>query len=93
MISNILLALDGVWVIGFDAHDAALDELAFVDDMVRLSGQHALDIVVDIAEDDAIPLATAIRLCSQRFDLKTLQDRNCILDCRSAWVVENGAGR
>lgn len=87
----ILLALDGVRVVRLDAHDGALDEFAIVDDVVCLGGQHALDVVVDVAKDDAIPLTAAIWLGTQRLDLKTLQDRDRVLVGGSLGVGEDGA--
>lgn len=87
----ILLALDGVGVVRLDAHDGALDEFAIVDDVICLGGEHALDVVVDVAEDYAISLAAAIWLGAQRLDLKTLQDRGRVLRGSQRGIGEDGA--
>lgn len=60
-------------------------------DMVRLGSEHALDIVVDVAENYTVPLATTWLLCCQWFDLEALQDRNWELRRRSLGLVEDGA--
>lgn len=72
----ILLALHIVGLERLDASNAALDQLAVVDDMVCLGGQHALDIVVDVTEDYAVSFRAAIWWCCQGLYLKTLQNRD-----------------
>lgn len=63
-----------------------------MDNVVCLGGEHALNIVVDVAEDYTVPLAASWLLCCQWFDLEALQDRNWELDRRSVRLVEDGAG-
>lgn len=62
-------------------------------DMVRLGRKHALDKVLDIAENYTVPLATSCLLGCQWFDLETLKNRNWELSRRSIGLVEDGAGR
>lgn len=78
-----------------DPNDAVLDELALVDDMVRLAGHHALAEVVDVVKHYAISLRRRTvglaRLGNQRLDLDALQNRHRILDSGGVGVVEDGA--
>ena len=90
---GILLSLDRVGLEGLDAQDAVLDEFAIVDDVICLGGEHALDIVLDVAQDDTVSLTTAWLLCCQWFDLEALEDGNWKLGSRPRGVVEDGTAR
>jgi hypothetical protein len=90
----LLLALDGVGLVGLDADDAATLKLVVVNDVVCLGGQHALDVVVDITQHDSVSLGTtssASRVGSQGLDLKTLQDGNGEALLGGGLVREDGA--
>src|SRR4051812_4011940 len=60
--------------------------------MVRLGGQHALHVVVDVAKDDAVPLGRASprTLALESLDMKTLHHRDRVLRGCAAGVEENG---
>lgn len=62
-----------------------------MDNVVRLGGEHTLDIVVDIAEHYTVPLTSSWLLCCEWFDLEALEDRNGVLSRCSVWLVEDGA--
>lgn len=61
-----------------------------MDDVVHLGGQHALDVVVHIAQDNAISLGTAACLCGQRLDLQALEDRNGESGSGIVTIAEDG---
>lgn len=63
-----------------------------MDDVICLGGEHALDIVVDVAQDDAVSLTTT-QLLLHRFELEALQDGHWELGSRPRGVVEDGTGR
>ncbi len=90
-----LLALDGVGLVLLDSHDAVSNELAIMDDMVGLRGKHALNVIVHVAEDDAVSLglrSAALRLGGQRLDLEALEDGDGKLGLRRIRVVEDEPG-
>lgn len=93
VVSSILLSLDRVGLEGLDAQDTVLDKFAIVDDVICLGGEHALDIVLDVAQDDTVSLTTAWLLCREWFDLKALQDGHWELGSRPRGVVEDGTAR
>lgn len=63
-----------------------------MDDVVCLGGEHALDVVLDVAQDDTVPLTTARLLGREWFDLEALQDGDWELGSRPLRFVEDGAG-
>lgn len=75
----VLLALHIVRLERLDAGNAALDQFAIMDDMVCLSGQHALDIVVDVAENYTVSFGAASWWGCQRLDLKALKNWDGVL--------------
>lgn len=92
MVSGILLSLDLVGRVGLETQDAALDKFAIVDDMICLGGEHALDKVIDVAQDDAVSLTAALLLL-HRPDLEALQDGDWELGIGPRGIVEDGTGR
>lgn len=44
-----------------DAHEAASHELPVVHDVVGLSGKHGLDVVLSIADNEAVPVTSLCR--------------------------------
>lgn len=94
---NPLLALDGVCLVRLDAHNAALDKAAIVDDMVRLRGKHALDVVLDVAQDKTVAgagtVASGRGWCRQRLDLETLKDGNRESGVCCVRVIEDSSAR
>jgi hypothetical protein len=61
--------------------------------MVRLRGQHALHVVTDVAEDDAVSLGAASGTFPlERLELETLQHRHGELFRCAVGVVVDGTG-
>ena len=60
-------------------------------EVVELGGEHALDVALDVAEDEAVPFLTlALRFGVKLLDLETLEDRNRKVSLGSDGVCEDG---
>jgi hypothetical protein len=57
---------------------------------VLTCGQHALDKVVDITQNDAITLSVALTLGAKRLDLNALQDWHRVFPLDLLFVMEDG---
>lgn len=66
-----------------------------MNDMVCLGSQHALDIVPNIAQYDAISLGTSTgaSFCFERLELKALQNGDRVELCCAVGIIEDGAGQ
>ncbi len=72
---DLLLALYHVLLVLPYSNDSAPGELAAVNYVIGLRGDHALDVVLHVAQHDAIPLALLpVGLGLERFDLEALED-------------------
>lgn len=59
--------------------------------MVRLCGQHALDIILHVAEDNSVSLGGLIRgFGIEGLDLENLQDRDREAGRRTVGIVKDG---
>ena len=91
--AGVLLAVEALSLVLLDAHDGAALQEAVVHDVVRLGGQHALDVVADVAEHDAVAVgAGAAGLVLEALDVEALHHRDGELDGGSLGVGEDGSG-
>lgn len=74
-----------------NAGNTASLELVVLDNAVRLGGKHRLNIVLTIAHDEAISIAS-LGSWGHRLDLKTLENRDREELGRLVGVVEDDAG-
>jgi len=87
---NAPLSLDKLRLVLPHADDGAFLQQALVHHVVHLSGQHALYVVLHIAENDAVPLGCCPRgFRVDELDVKTLQHWDGVLDGSAVAVVEN----
>jgi len=93
---RLLLALHRICLVGLDAANAATSELAVVNDAVRLRSQHALHIVLHVAQDNSVSLNSATTICGllcESLDLETLQHRHREASLYLYWIGEDGTVR
>lgn len=86
-------ALQHLGVVCLQAHDTSALEAALMHYMVRLCSQHALDIILHVAEDNSVSLGGLIRRFGiEGLDLEDLEDRDGEPGSRAVGIVEDGPG-
>ena len=80
------------WMTWFASGDVVSGDggMLLVTAVVLTRGQHALDEVVDITQNDAITFSVSLTLGAERLDLNALQDWHRVFPLDLLFVMEDG---